>query len=40
VIARERRPHGMLVRTYPTASMALWVMAMLLGYLVLYALQR
>jgi len=40
VIDRERRPYGMLVRTYPTASMALWVMAMLLGYLVLYALQR
>jgi hypothetical protein len=27
------------VRTPPTTSMALWVMAMLLGYLVLYYLR-
>jgi multicomponent Na+:H+ antiporter subunit D len=39
VVARERRPNGMLVRTYPTSSMALWVIAMLLGYLVLDAIR-
>jgi multicomponent Na+:H+ antiporter subunit D len=38
-IARERRPGGLFVRTTPTTSMALWVMAMLLGYLVLYYLR-
>ena len=35
---RERRPQGFLVRTWPTGSMTLWVMVMLLGYLVLYYL--
>ncbi len=33
---RESQPHGLLVRTSPTGSMALWVMVMLLAYLVLY----
>ncbi len=37
-VERERRPGGLFVRTTPTTSMALWVMAMLLGYLVLYYL--
>lgn len=31
-----RVPQGYLVRTWPTGSMALWVMLMLLGYLVFY----
>ena len=29
-------PEGILARTWPTGSMALWVMLMLLAYLVLY----
>jgi len=33
---RERLPQGLLVRTWPTGSMALWLMVVLLGYLVLY----
>jgi len=33
---RESQPQGLLVRTWATGSMALWVMAMLLAYLVLY----
>ena len=33
---RESRPQGLLVRTWATGSMALWVMVMLLAYLVLY----
>ncbi|MEO8132553.1 MAG: Na(+)/H(+) antiporter subunit D [Betaproteobacteria bacterium] len=35
-VARERGPNGLLVRTWPTRGMALWVMGMLLVYLVLY----
>ncbi len=35
-ILRESQPQGLLVRTWPTGSMALWVMVMLLAYLVLY----
>ena len=35
-VRRERLPNGFLVRSWPTGSMALWVMIMLLGYLVLY----
>ncbi len=35
-IARQRVPQGLLVRTWPTSGMALWVMVMLLAYLVLY----
>ena len=33
---RESQPQGLLVRTWSTGSMALWVMVMLLAYLVLY----
>lgn len=33
---RESQPQGLLVRTWPTRSMAMWVMVMLLAYLVLY----
>ena len=35
-VARQRQPQGMLVRTWSTRGMALWVMVMLLVYLVLY----
>ena len=35
-VARQRAPQGLLVRTWPTRSMAVWVMVMLLVYLVLY----
>jgi multicomponent Na+:H+ antiporter subunit D len=35
-IERWRSPNGLLVRTWPTSSMAIWVMVMLMGYLVLY----
>ena len=35
-IARQRVAQGLLVRTRPTGSMALWVMIILLGYLTLY----
>jgi len=33
---RETLPQGLLVRTWPTRSMALWVMAMLLAYMLFY----
>ena len=33
---RHHGPEGVLARTWPTGSMALWVMLMLLAYLVLY----
>jgi len=36
---RETQPNGLLVRTWPTGSMAIWVMVMLLAYLVLYYLR-
>ena len=35
-VRRERLPNGFLVRSWPTGSMALWVMIMLLCYLVVY----
>jgi multicomponent Na+:H+ antiporter subunit D len=35
-IARQREPHGLLLRSWPTGSMTMWVMVMLLGYLLLY----
>lgn len=35
-VDRQRAPQGLLVRTWSTSSMALWVMVMLLAYLVLY----
>jgi multicomponent Na+:H+ antiporter subunit D len=38
-IARHRRPDGLLLRSWPTGSMALWVMLMLLAYLALYYLR-
>jgi multicomponent Na+:H+ antiporter subunit D len=38
-LERQRRPQGFLVRSWPTGSMALWVMVMLLGYLALYYLR-
>jgi len=37
-VERHRRPDGLLVRSWPTGSMALWVMVMLLAYLLLYYL--
>ena len=37
-IERQSGPHGSLARTWPIRSMALWVIALLLGYLVLYYL--
>ena len=35
-ITRQRRPRGLLARSWPTGSMSLWVMVMLLSYLALY----
>lgn len=35
-LTRHRRPEGMLMRSWPTGSMALWVMAMLLANLVFF----
>jgi multicomponent Na+:H+ antiporter subunit D len=35
-LSRHRRPEGMLMRSWPTGSMALWVMAMLLANLVFF----
>lgn len=35
-IRRHREPGGMLLRSWPTGSMALWAMAMLLAWLILY----
>ncbi len=37
-IARQRRPDGMLLRSWPTGSMSLWVMVMLLAHLAIYYL--
>lgn len=37
-LARNRQPAGVLMRSWPTGSMALWVMVMLLAYLALYYL--
>ena len=39
VIVRERLPAGRFARTPPIATMALWVMVMLAGYLLLYYLR-
>ena len=36
LVARHRQPDGLLLRSWPTGSMALWVMIMLLAYLALY----
>lgn len=36
LLDRQRQPGGFLLRSWPTGSMALWVMIMLLGYLALY----
>src|SRR5688572_1687612 len=35
-VLRHHRPEGILARTWPTGSMALWVMVMLLAYLLIY----
>jgi multicomponent Na+:H+ antiporter subunit D len=35
-VVRQRQPGGLLLRSWPTGSMSLWVMVMLLAYLVLY----
>ena len=37
-IRRHRQPHGLLLRSWPTGNMAMWVMVMLLAYLSLYYL--
>ncbi len=37
-VRRHRQPHGLLMRSWPTGSMALWVMVMLLANLVFYYL--
>jgi len=38
--ARNREPDGFLVRSWPTRSMAMWVMVMLLAYLLVYYLGK
>lgn len=40
MVQRQRQPGGLLLRSWPTGSMALWVMVMLLAYLVLYYIGR
>ena len=40
LVARHRQPDGLLIRSWPTRSMALWVMVMLLAYLLIYYLGR
>ena len=40
LIARHRQADGLLIRCWPTRSMALWVMVMLLAYLAIYYLGR
>lgn len=37
-VSRQRHPDGLLLRSWPTGGMALWVMVMLLAYLALYYL--
>lgn len=37
-IRRQREPGGLLLRNWPTGSMALWAMTMLLAWLILYYL--
>ena len=39
-IGRHRQADGLLIRCWPTRSMALWVMVMLLAYLAIYYLGR
>lgn len=36
LIARHRKPDGILLRSWPTGNMALWVMIMLIFYLSIY----
>lgn len=36
LVARHRQPGGLLIRSWPIRSMAMWVMVMLLAYLLLY----
>jgi multicomponent Na+:H+ antiporter subunit D len=38
LMQRESRPGGLLLRSWPTGSMSLWVVVMLLAYLALYYL--
>ena len=38
LVEKHRQPGGLLVRSWPTGSMALWVMVMLFSYLLLYFL--
>lgn len=38
--ARHRQPDGLLVRSWPTRSMAMWVMVMLFAYLLVYYLGK
>ncbi len=35
-VAQQRHPEGLLLRSWPTGSMALWVLVMLVAYLALY----
>lgn len=35
-VVRQRQPGGLLLRSWPSGNMSLWVMVMLLAYLVLY----
>ena len=37
-VERNRQPHGLLLRSWPTGNMAMWVMVMLLANLVFYYL--
>jgi len=37
-VARQRHPDGLLLRSWPTGNMSLWVMVMLVAYLALYYL--
>lgn len=39
MILRHCGPNGRFARTWPTRSMAMWVLALLLGYLVLYYIE-
>ena len=39
-LARHRQPDGLLMRSWPTRSMAMWVMVMLLAYLLVYYLRK
>ena len=40
LISRHRQADGLLIRSWPTRSMAMWVMVMLLAYLLVYYLGR